>query len=867
MTMAFRDLDYQKRVLKRLDEYLDNLVEQKAKANKIERANAEETDPDLIHDSLDFPKATWEYLRENNLLPLSRNDIDYSPREDGAGRHVPNIVYKIPTGGGKTYLAVNSVSKIFNRYLNKHTGFVLWIAPNTAIYDQTKRQLLDRHHPCRQLLDNLSGNAVKFMEKTTTLNAADVDNNLCVMLLMLQSSNRKNKETLKIFKDRGDVYGFTPPEDDQFAHEQMFKKIPNLDKYDLTDSNYPWSPVRDSLGNALRSIQPIVVMDEGHKATSKLAFKTLYSFNPQFVLELTATPKDTNEHTQNILVEVTGKELDDEEMIKMPLNLDARQSDDWIVTLGAALDRLNGLQEKANRFRAETNCYIRPIMLVQVERTGKEQRDGIHIHAKDVKEWLTSVGNLDDNEVATKTAETDEIKNQDLLSPSNRVRVIITKNALQEGWDCPFAYVLCSLSASSSQSAMTQLVGRILRQPNAKKTKVDTLDQCYVVTHHIETNTVIEKVKEGLERDGLGDLAQCIRTDDAGDGTLRTIRRNPTFQNERILLPQVLSVKDGEKRELDYENDILYDLDWNSSLNDIDKFACTINKEYSAPERQLHRFEVTSGPLHNYAGDHLPEQHRFDPVYITHFIHDIIPNAWLGYDLVTGLIDCLTMRGFNMSDLERLSAHITEQFRKWLLEKRDELAEQLFRTKVGDGKIEFYLSSPKNIGWEMPDESFTSMPEDARILSNRHGQPVQQSLFQPIYHGELNTNERTVAVYMDEQQTLRWWHRNIARRHYNIQGWRKEKIYPDFICALKPNSDGLSKLLVLEMKGEHLSGNDDTKYKDAILKLMSEKVIIDDMPSVGEMDIQMDEKTTVHCELVLFREWENKLPSILSTEA
>lgn len=52
---------------------------------------------------------------------------------------------------------------------------------------------------------------VKIMEKTDALDARDVEGQLCVMLLMLQSANRVTKDTLKMFQDRGDVHGFMPP--------------------------------------------------------------------------------------------------------------------------------------------------------------------------------------------------------------------------------------------------------------------------------------------------------------------------------------------------------------------------------------------------------------------------------------------------------------------------------------------------------------------------------------------------------------------------------------------------------------------------------------------------------------------------------
>jgi type III restriction enzyme len=319
---------------------------------------------------------------------------------------VPNVVLKVPTGGGKTFLATQSLSRIFGQYLNKNTGFVLWIVPNEAIYSQTLRRLSDRQHPYRQALDRAAAGRVRMMEKTDWLDARDVESQLCVMLLMLQSANRETNDTLKMFQDRGDIHGFCPPDGDQAAHAAMIEKTSNLDHY---DGFLPM--VKDSLGNALRVIRPVVVMDEGHKATSDLAFRTLYGFNPCFVLELTATPKDIQPRGgraphagrfANVLVEVTGKELDREGMIKMPLNLDARQGADWKATLATALAKLRDLDQQAVTFRAETNRYIRPIMLIQAERTGADQRASGHIHAEDVKDWLKTAG-FDDAEIAIKT--------------------------------------------------------------------------------------------------------------------------------------------------------------------------------------------------------------------------------------------------------------------------------------------------------------------------------------------------------------------------------------------------------------------------------------------------------------------------------
>lgn len=495
-----RTLDYQQRVLDTLDAWLTELKARKAEADQVEALRA--ANPGLPIPALDFTATAWANLRTAGRLPASRAGIPFSPRKDGIGRAVPNATLKVPTGGGKTWLAVNAVSRIMGRYLGRNTGFVLWIVPNEAIYSQTLKHLKDRQHPYRQALDRAAAGRLKVMEKGDRLDARDVEANLCVMVLMLQAANRQTQETLRMFRDRGDVHGFFAPEGDQAAHARELAAVPNLDGY---LGMFPM--VKDSLGNALRKISPVVVMDEGQKATSELAHDTLYGFNPIFVLELTATPKDVRTRAggtrhANLLVEVTGRELHAEDMIKMPLNLDPRQGADWRGTLTAALGRLNTLQAEALAYGADKGAlgHIRPIMLVQVERTGKDQRDGLHIHAEDVKDWLLAAG-LDAAEVAIKTAEQNDLtqpENLDLLSPTNRVRVIVTKAALQEGWDCPFAYVLCGLQDMKSSKDVEQILGRVLRMPYARPRNQPEMGKAYAHMVSSVTARVADQLADRL---------------------------------------------------------------------------------------------------------------------------------------------------------------------------------------------------------------------------------------------------------------------------------------------------------------------------------------------------------------------------------
>ncbi|MDO8439873.1 MAG: DEAD/DEAH box helicase family protein, partial [Polaromonas sp.] len=323
---------FQATVLGQLARYITELKKHQTQAGAAEQAlRAMEGMEDLRREASDFPKKTWSALKAQGVLPPTFAQQPHSSRFDGADRAIPNVCLKIPTGGGKTLLAAASVGQVFSSYLNRHTGLVLWIVPNEAIYRQTLKTLTNRDHPYRQMLNTAGAGRVKILEKDSPLTRLDIDSHLCVMLLMLQSAARKDEaqRKLKAFRDRGNVLGFVPREDDIEAHWQLLADVPNLDAY------APWgasqaearatkgSIVKSSLGNVLRLVRPMVVIDEGHHAYTDNALRTLDGFNPCFMLELSATPRVSSDKGakavsgSNILVDVRGTDLEQAEMIKL----------------------------------------------------------------------------------------------------------------------------------------------------------------------------------------------------------------------------------------------------------------------------------------------------------------------------------------------------------------------------------------------------------------------------------------------------------------------------------------------------------------------------------------------------------------------
>lgn len=826
--MAFRELDYQRKALEAVDAWLDRLGEEKAKADKL--AALIDADPDLAGTALpDFPAKAWEKLASAFALPDAARR-PYSTRLTGDGKPCPNATLKVPTGGGKTYLACAALSRIFGRYRLSNAGFVLWIVPNEAIYAQTLRALRDREHVYRQTLDRASANRTLILERKDSLRRADVDANLCVMVLMLQSSNRENKDSLRFFRDRGDVHDFMPPDGDQAAHKALLARIPNLGVYDLADGP-GWPMIKASMGNAMRLIRPVVVMDEGQRAVSNLAYETIYGFNPALVLELTATPRDVaarpatatkpaqTGRLANILCEITGRELEREGMIKMPMNVSPLAGDDWRATLAKAWEKLQELERAASAHEGEGGRYIRPILLVQVERTGKEQQSSGHIHADQAKEWLKGVAGLDDNAIAFKTAEQNDLdkpENKDLLSRACPVRAIITKAALAEGWDCPFAYVLCALATNNNESALTQLVGRVLRQPYAQKTEIAALDECYVYAHRAETQATVDAIKKGLEGDGLGDLARDVVlsvASEAGQAVKRKIKRRPDFSQTAISLPQVLAIEDGQApRLLDAETDLFPLVDW--SAFDASAFADMLREDARPEDHQLVRLRAGERGVITERADAIANDAAFDAGYAVRSVADFVPNAFVAWSIVEATLSRLRARGWSEETIGKLSGFILKQLQDALANERERQAAAIFKEGLESGRISFKLHGDQR-DWTAPFEIETTLPDYSRVLEDAAGRALSRSLFVPVYAAEFNDEESRFALYLDSENAVQWWHRNgVKGGNYALRGWRRGNVYPDFLFAAL-TEHARQRLVAIETKGEHLGGNLDTVYKQA----------------------------------------------------
>lgn len=793
---------YQIRVVNELKYFFET-----AKSQKAAIEAAAKMLPENMRNNLNYVQSTFETIGKP-YLDHCRN---------GLGQYYPRTSLKVPTGGGKTILAVEAIREYQNLFVERKTGLVVWIVPKETIYTQTVDRLRDKSHPYRQLLDQASGGKTIIKEKGQKLSLQDIEENLVVLFIMIQSISRANNtEALKVFQDSGGYDSFFPQDNRYDLHGQWSREVPNLDTMWV---NGDQAQLVTSLGNAIRVSKPLIIIDEIHRVFTPTAKITIDNLNPEIVLGLSATPKEG----MNLLSTVTGLELKDEEMIKLDLHIrpPASGSDnDWKRMISQIKEHRELIENKAIEYRQNTGEYIRPIALIQVERTGKDQRGRGFVHSEDVKENLIEIG-VNPDEVAIKSSVRNDIENIDLFAPECPIRFIITKEALSEGWDCSFAYTLGIIPNTASNTGVTQLIGRILRQPRAKKTGIPLLDESYVYYCKGDTRSLLEKVIAGFREEGLDDLVSKMKVQ--GQDTVNPTK-NVAIKDEfkkyeyAFYLPVWLMVNKEKKskRRFSYDFDIRPFIDFQSYQISEDLLS-RISNSLSEENKEQKAFTVTIDDKSQTTIAEEKISSRFKGFiskgYMTRRFSEVIDNSFLARRICNETVETL-MENIGEQKFAEHFSYITSLVTKDLKEIRQKQEEEIFLNHVNNNNLELAVSNEKTFGYKIPTTdtiTTTSIPNT-----------YTKNLYSDVEVTTMNSLEKTVAAILENQTKLLWWFRNrVGKNWYAIQGWREHKIRPDFIAAKKKDDDTIEVIYIIESKGEHLVGNPDTIYKKKVLDEMT----------------------------------------------
>ncbi|MCU7891055.1 MAG: DEAD/DEAH box helicase family protein [Candidatus Thiodiazotropha sp. (ex Ustalcina ferruginea)] len=405
----------------------------------------------------------------------------YNPIE-GFPEDMPYFCLRVPTGGGKTWLAAKSVSQINTHLMCVEHSIILWLVPSNAIREQTLKALKDRFHPYHEALREVGPVTVLDLDEAKSVTRATLDTSTTVIVTTRQAFQVDNTEIRKVYESSGALmHHFDTLHTEQRAHLEQ------------EDGVIPYS-----LANVLRLRRPFVIVDEAHNSRTELSFETLSRFNPSGIMELTATP-DTEKNPSNVLHSVYAAELKGEQMIKLPIRLETEP--DWQQCLADAIARREELRTIAEGEQHQGAAYLRPIVLIQAQARSKTKET---LDVDRVRQELITNHRIPEEEIVVATGEEKGLEKinaayeSGILSEACPVNFVITQQALAEGWDCPFAYILVSMADVRSSTAVEQLLGRILRQPNAKYRANEALNRSYAFVVSRDFNATAEGLRDRL---------------------------------------------------------------------------------------------------------------------------------------------------------------------------------------------------------------------------------------------------------------------------------------------------------------------------------------------------------------------------------
>lgn len=412
----------------------------------------------------------------------------------------PYVCLRIPTGGGKTLLGAHAIATAARHYTGQDRPVALWLTPTNTIRQQTLNALRAPGHPYREALEEhfgVDGLRVLDITECEQLRPQDFGAKAIVVVGTLQ--------TLRVEDTSGrDVYAYKEAFEPHFARAPELEGFERVAEKDLEAQPYlskaDVGRVKRSFANLMYWHRPVVIIDEAHNARGALSYETFARLRPAALIEMTATPVRKGAHRSNVLYHVSAEALKAEQMIKLPIVLQAHPN--W---QEAVRDALLTRKKLAAEAVAEAD-YLRPILLLQAEdKAGEVTVDKLRTH-------LIEQEHVAAERIAVATGTQRELDGVDLFDAACPVEIVVTVEALKEGWDCSFAYVFCSLQKIGSSKDMEQLLGRVLRMPYARRRKSELLNRAYAHIASAQTMQVANALADRLVAMGFEELeaAQAV---------------------------------------------------------------------------------------------------------------------------------------------------------------------------------------------------------------------------------------------------------------------------------------------------------------------------------------------------------------------
>ncbi len=625
-------------------------------------------------------------------------------------------VFKSPTGSGKTIMMAELIKRLVdNRADGKEIAFV-WITVH-KLHDQSKEKL------------------EKYYE--------DLHNVGCANFNDLHDKQIQDKEIL--------FFNWQSINQEKNIYIRENENEFNLDK------------VIENTRDENREI--ILIIDESHHtASSEKSKEIIQKINPKVTIEVSATPKISD---TDYVQSVDLQEVKEEEMVKNSVRLNHHlvntqdsTTDELIIKIA-----LEKRQELKNSYENE-NSNVNPLVLIQLPDSHKGMLD----RKNQVIKLLDSrFGiNTDNGKLAIYLSDKDNKVNlENIEKNENEVEVLIFKQAITVGWDCPRSSILILFREWKKFEFSIQTIGRIIRMPEIRHYDNDELNHAYVYTNIEEV-----QIAEDVTKDYIT-IYESVRREDLHDD---------------VNLKSIYIKRKHEKTRLSSKFREIF-LDITNKQQFIDKISLDVpqleQKLISDAEiTELDKNQSPQGAILIRQSDKMNLQNRFDSFaremsepFAKEHSHGIIKRCiHQFFEKNTKVTDLMDMANITLSP-----------------ENKD-----YFIRAISESKFQFTRDVVEKINRETEDILKWNIPENTEYTKVYDKKDYKKCIMLPAYIKTDIQNEIRFMDFLEEENNVKWWFKNevndkkyFAIKYENPETEELHAFYVDFVIRMNDDRIGL----------------------------------------------------------------------------
>jgi len=678
------------------------------------------------------------------------------------GKYRIPIVFKAPTGAGKTIMMAEFLRCLDDNYQFHEDKAYVWVSfGGDESYSQSKNKL---YH---------------YFNEGTDMNLKDI-NNLSegklyknnIFFINWSKIKGADKESKKLRKSGGVGYGGDAVFDDFIRKTRNERDI-------------------------------VLIIDEAHTETdTHLANEVVDLIDPRIILKVTATPKDLpniSDVSQKKAGFVEALESDviasglikekiiiqTEEDIK---KLEIKKLSEDEIMLELAFDKRLELKKHYQKLGLDIN----PLVLIQLPSDFKEKEE-VQANLKDlVLSYLKQKG-VKGNEIAIWLSS--EKKNLERIEENyNKVNFMIFKVAPATGWDCPRADILVMFREITSPTFHTQIIGRIKRMPEAHHCKLEELNKAYIYTNYNKSHIrdvakpetpnkppiYYTKLKKGVDRITL-ETTYHQRTD------FNTLTPPPLWQKFFL---QTLDAEFGTKIQFVTENLKMIKKHFDFSSTDVNN-QIVVDAEIESFDNFVHEIKEKGKNL-DYHFSQLDVERLYNLLCFEELKKQSDDEAKYNPSRSWGQLKSALNVWFNTRlgfDMAIYYPVIVNELLKNSSVLKTAVSKALkdFRQKY---EIEIKEKEEKDIfDLELPAKE-TSFTEDFEIIEG-----IQKNAYEEFYNRKKylgKENEEKFINFLESQKQIIWWHKQddsgrdaFAIEYFDTKENKNRLFYPDFVVRTK----------------------------------------------------------------------------------